>query len=57
MKMHKNTFGMGISTAAVIGATLAVSPVAAADATATSPARAGPRRAGSQRSGCLAVDR
>ncbi len=32
MKMHKNTFAMaGLTAAAVIGATLAVSPVAAAD--------------------------
>ena len=37
MKMHKNTFGMaGLTAAAVIGATLAVSPVAAADDHTTS---------------------
>ena len=37
MKMHKNTFGMaGLTAAAAIGATLAVSPVAAADDHTTS---------------------
>ena len=49
MKMHKNTFGMaGLTAAAVIGATLAVSPVAAADdhppAWSARAARPTPRR-------------